>query len=197
MKRQIKFRGKTTANGHWVYGSLIVYDDNTCAIRNSKSQPWVDPKTVGQFTGFRDRNCREIYEGDILSNYDEPNPLTVRWDTGGCFFGLFNSEGDCECDFTSLEIRLGIAVDAEIVGNIHDNSEQCPEFPYFGASYPDARCVDGILHDLDDCDENGNLYVPTEKVPCPFCRPKDFMEYNSMTEEEFEEYITPLRERYG
>jgi hypothetical protein len=80
---------------------------------------------------------------------------------------------------------------------IINTSNKCREFPYFGASYPDARCVDGILHDLDDCDENGNLYVPTEKVPCPFCRPKDFMEYNSMTEEEFEEYITPLRERYG
>lgn len=26
----------------------------------------------------------------------------------------------------------------------------CPEFPYFGAPYPDAICVDGYLHDLDD-----------------------------------------------
>ena len=28
-------------------------------------------------------------------------------------------------------------------------SNQCPEFPYFGARYPDARCIDGLLHDMD------------------------------------------------
>lgn len=123
MNRPIKFRGKTTANGHWVYGSLIDYGDNTFAIRNSKSQPWVQADSIGQLIGRRDRNGKEIYEGDILNNYDEPNPLAVRWDAGGCFFGLYNQDGDCECDFTSLEIRLGVAVDAEVVGNIHEQSK--------------------------------------------------------------------------
>ena len=53
MKRQIKFRAKTTSNGHWVCGSLNTYNNGECAIRNSKSEPWVDPSTVGQFTGLR------------------------------------------------------------------------------------------------------------------------------------------------
>lgn len=30
-------------------------------------------------------------------------------------------------------------------------NKQCPEFPFFGASYPDARCINGYLWDLDDC----------------------------------------------
>lgn len=38
------------------------------------------------------------------------------------------------------------------------NEEVCPEFPFWGASYPDACCVNGVLQDLDYCDENGNLY---------------------------------------
>ena len=48
------------------------------------------------------------------------------------------------------------------------NKKPCPQFPYWGASYPDACCVDGILQDLDYCDENGNLYDKGEDVPCPF-----------------------------
>ena len=39
-----------------------------------------------------------------------------------------------------------------------ENNKPCPQFPYWGASYPDACCVDGKLQDLDYCDENGNLY---------------------------------------
>lgn len=34
-----------------------------------------------------------------------------------------------------------------------NKNKQCPEFPYFGAIYPDARCIGGYLYDLDDCDE--------------------------------------------
>lgn len=37
------------------------------------------------------------------------------------------------------------------------NEEVCPEFPFWGASYPDACCVNGVLQDLDYCDENGIL----------------------------------------
>lgn len=77
-----------------------------------------------------------------------------------------------------------------------DTPNQCPEFPFFGAPYPDARCIDGRLYDLDHCDDNGNLYIPTDYYYCPFCHPKEFMAQQDMTEEEFEEYITPLRERY-
>lgn len=44
----------------------------------------------------------------------------------------------------------------------------------FGAGrYPDSVCIDGRLHDADHCDENGNLYVNDEDVPCPMCRPAE------------------------
>lgn len=72
---------------------------------------------------------------------------------------------------------------------------QCPEFPYFGARYPDARCIDGRLYDLDKCDEEGNLYEPSDYDPCPFCRPKEFMEEWDMIQEEFDEYMNDLKRR--
>jgi len=40
----------------------------------------------------------------------------------------------------------------------------------FGAgSYPDSVCVDGRLFDADNCDSKGNLYEPTDEIPCPMC----------------------------
>lgn len=71
-----------------------------------------------------------------------------------------------------------------------ENKKPCPEFPYWGASYPDAYCVDGKLQDLDYCDENGNLYDKGEDVPCPFCRTEEFIEYDPFSkEDEFYEGI--------
>lgn len=54
----------------------------------------------------------------------------------------------------------------------------CPEFPYFGARYPDATCIDGQLHDLDDCDDEGRVYQKDEYNPCPFCNTLEYMEHN-------------------
>ncbi len=57
-----------------------------------------------------------------------------------------------------------------------ENKKPCPQFPYWGAHYPDACCIDGKLYDLDRCDENCNLYEPIDDVPCPFCQTENFIE---------------------
>lgn len=61
---------------------------------------------------------------------------------------------------------------------MNENIKPCPEIPFWGASYPDACCIDGILYDLDYCDDNGNLYDKGEGVPCPFCQTEEFIEYD-------------------
>lgn len=43
----------------------------------------------------------------------------------------------------------------------------------FGASYKDSVCVDGYLHDADDCDSEGNVYLNDEEIPCPKCNQKE------------------------
>lgn len=57
-----------------------------------------------------------------------------------------------------------------------NKDQPCPEFPFFGASYPDARCIDGRLWDLDKCDDNG-LYSSGDNPPCPFCNTEAFVDY--------------------
>ena len=64
---------------------------------------------------------------------------------------------------------------------------QCPEFPFFGATYPDATCIDGHLWDLDKCDENG-LISSGDNPPCPFCNTEAFVDYfTDIDDKELEE----------
>lgn len=82
MKRMVKFRGKRTDNGEWVYGYLLAYqyeknggdmpnDEYGYFIQSGKDPDYhfeVDPKTVGEFTGLFDCNGTEIYEDDHFGN---------------------------------------------------------------------------------------------------------------------------------
>lgn len=122
--RVIKFRGKRVVNGEWVYGDLHhgLLGRNTYVMGNQ-----VNPETVGQYTGLKDRDGIEIYEGDVLQNVD--NPLVdnllfkIVWNEYYGAWFWWSLEGEAETD----RFYQSIAEDCEVIGNIHDNPEMMGE----------------------------------------------------------------------
>lgn len=111
MNREIKFRGKRTDDGEWVYGG-IDYNDGTITIFNHDdlchSAYEVDPKTVGQYTG-----TSNFYEGDLISS-DLAELFEVVW-SGSGFYG--------EEDGNVLVAEISELSDCGVIGNIHDDPE--------------------------------------------------------------------------
>lgn len=121
--KDIKFNAKRLDGKGWVCGYFYEENGNTYIIENRQKEsklnrnlPYqVDPSTVCQFTGLKDKNGTPIYEGDIVTYKDNNAERrgVIVWDNKSiafCFgYGFFL------CHFPSENM--------EVIGNKFDRKE--------------------------------------------------------------------------
>ena len=120
--RTIKFRGRKP-NNEWLYGNLIHNQQDyfifPVEAPNSYDYYRVCVETVGEFTGFTDKNAVEIYEGDIVKvdiftkNYCIVFGESKKW--GASF--------QYKSDYSIYYLTENFAKDCVVVGNIYENPE--------------------------------------------------------------------------
>ena len=119
--REIKFKGQQLSNGDWIVGDLNhLVDGVYISNDNGNNMAQVNPDTVGQYTGLKDKSGKEIYDGDILAHNGEPIGYIVDGVRGYCFDVMYFSP-----KYEESWSLYGVVVndfhgDVEIIGNIHD-----------------------------------------------------------------------------
>lgn len=115
--REILFRGKKEHDSEWVYGWYREDCDGKAEIISNKDYYsfYVDPETVGQFTGLMDKNKTKGFEGDIVSSGSSTGVIVFS-----C--GKFAIRWIVNKDFWSDTILLHLP-NCDIIGNRWDNPE--------------------------------------------------------------------------
>ena len=134
--REILFRGKRLDNGAWETGSLVIVRMDChdaqyyIADKMTGYHTPVDPSTVGQYTGLRDKNGKRIFEGDIVvfsRGRNLPNsaclPEVIKYNQGDCAYQRYRLGRCVVRGGSGLLIQPDMMVSCELFGNIYDNPE--------------------------------------------------------------------------
>ena len=125
--REIKFRAKVKYNrnhyfvyfaGEWVFGHYHQNENGEHLIFDNYEDVEIDETTLGQYTGLKDKNGKEIYEGDTIKYQDRDYSEVfgqgdVYYDGDDCMFKI-------RCNNVILFFMNLLGEELEVIGNIHD-----------------------------------------------------------------------------
>lgn len=123
--REIKFRAWDKKKKEW-FGesdddSLTFYGFGIFGECTEFFRPSVDylqHLEITQFTGLKDKNGKEIYEGDILKKHDQKSLVTVKYNQKCCAFRYSYIKVNYQFDIFKSETILD-----EVIGNIYEDKE--------------------------------------------------------------------------
>ena len=124
--REIRFRGFSEQQNKWIYGSYIKASNGKeeihAILEIGKSIDCITEvikESVGQFTGLKDKNGKEIFENDIL-NFGNNNNVLVVFDNGS--FNVFDEPLGWDFDTENEPVKTDF-IYCEIIENLHENPE--------------------------------------------------------------------------
>ena len=127
MNDRYLYRAKRKSDKKWIYGNLIQTDDGVYIIQNYVPQHLigkyeVDPSTICQCTGLKDKNGKLIWENDIMvAHLDDRFPEDATYTRA-----VWNNNGFCTKEQGSEDIFPLDKFDQEyfeVCGNLFDNPE--------------------------------------------------------------------------
>ena len=121
--REILFRGKDFSgviNHNWCFGSLDTTENDRAIIIYSdrfgnKCRIFVDPSTIGEYTGLKDKNGKMIFEGDIVT--------MPKYGSGKHKSVVYFKNGKFAVNGSNYNFKDICPRNMEVIGNIYDNPE--------------------------------------------------------------------------
>lgn len=117
--REIKFRCYDKNEKYMLPWEHLVDAGDLSEMLKFGHEEDADYSKLMQYTGLKDKNGVEIYEGDVLIGVKTvgTSKLEVYWDKDECFFHLLRNGWPCK------KLTKNNVMRSTIVGNIYENPE--------------------------------------------------------------------------
>ena len=128
MNREIKFRAWSIKRKKWMHEWHAVRFDGEVIWLGDVSKEWEDDVEyciLMQYTGLKDKNGKEIYEGDIVKGFFEDRIIidkVIWWNKGAGWYVGHNTKGHNTNKTTNLTALTALN-NIEVIGNIYETPE--------------------------------------------------------------------------